>query len=280
MPRRIGYIDYDLNNFHADVYLQHIRNELRSRGFAIAGCHAMKEAEGKSWATKNEVPYYADVRELDKHVDCYAVLAPANPETHLELCEKVFPFGKPTYVDKTFAPDLPTAERIFALADLHKVPMQTTSALRYTNVQKTVEEAGRNTLRHMIAWGGGRGFDEYAIHPIELVVSCMGPDATRLMRRDDGDFSQLLIDFAGGRTAIANVYVGGHQTPYAASITTDKLTTYIEPDLSRLFIDMAAAMLDLFETGKPNIDRRESLTIRRLLDAAGRPEAREGFVKI
>jgi hypothetical protein len=146
-------------------------------------------------------------------------------------------------------------------------------------VQKAVEEAGRDTLRHMIAWGGGRSYGEYAIHPVEMIVSCMGPDATRLMRRDNGNFSQLLIDFTGGRTAIANVYTNS-EVPFAASISTDKKTRHIEPDLSRLFVDMAAAMLDLFESAKPNIDRRESLTIRRILDAADRPESREGFVKI
>jgi hypothetical protein len=45
--------------------------------------------------------------------------APSTPETHLELCQAVLPFGKATYVDKTFAPDLATAREIFALADQH-----------------------------------------------------------------------------------------------------------------------------------------------------------------
>jgi hypothetical protein len=280
MPGRIGFVDFDLNNFHANVFLRHLREDLKDRGFTVEGCYAIKEAEGRDWATKNGVPFFADAGELDRRVDAYAVLAPADPHTHLSLCERVFPFAKPTYVDKTFAPDLATAERIFALADKYRVPMQTASALRYTSVQKAVADAGRDTLRHMIAWGSGRSFGEYAIHPVELVVSCMGPDATRLMRRGDEPFSQLLIDFAGDRTAIANVYTAKHGTPFGASITTDQKTTYHEPDMSRLFIDAAAAMLDLFETRQPGVDRRESLTIRRILDAAERPEARERFVNL
>jgi predicted dehydrogenase len=90
--------------------------------------------------------------QLNERVDCYMVLAPSNPEKHVELCQRVFQFGKPTYVDKTFAPDLATAKTIFELADKHGVAVQTTSALRYTNVPGARE--GRK-VQHMTAWGAG-----------------------------------------------------------------------------------------------------------------------------
>ena len=40
------------------------------------------------------------------------------------------------------------------------------------------------------------------------------------------------------------------------------------------------AMLDLFETGKPNVPRKESLLIRRILDVAEQKRARQGFVRV
>jgi len=277
--KRIGYVDFDLENFHANVYLSAFRKELAARGFEVAGCTALKEPEGRAWAEKNGVPYFASVRELDKHVDCYAVLAPNNPETHLELCKKVLPRRKTTYVDKTFAPDLRTARRIFTLADKHGTAVQTTSALRYTNVQAHVREVGRENVRHMVAWGGGRSFEIYAIHPAELVVSCLGPEVEGLMRRGTGDESQILLNFSGGRTAVLDVYTNA-ETPYAAAVTTGKGTKLIAADTSRLFIDMASAMLDFFESGKPNIDRAESLAVRQILDAAAKPRALKAFIKV
>ncbi len=205
--------------------------------------------------------------------------APSNPEKHLPLCEQTLPMGKPTFVDKTFAPDLKTAKQIFTLADKHKAPIQTTSALRYTDVQAFAQEAGRNRLRHVVAWGGGRSFGEYAIHPVELVISCLGPRAERLMRRGTSKQSQLLIDFAGGKTAVVNVCVQS-KTPFAAGVTTTEETRLIAVDSSRLFIDAAAGMLDFFEAGKALIDRRETLMIRRILDVAEQANARERFVKL
>lgn len=277
--KRIGFVDYDLDNFHANVFLAAFRNELKARGFAVTGCMAMKELEGHAWAEKNGVPYFADPAALDEAVDAYAVLAPSNPETHVALCHRVLPFGKPTYVDKTFAPDLATAHEIFTLADRHGAPIQTSSALRYTNVQRYVHEVGRDSVRHMVAWGGGSSFDEYAIHPTELVVSCMGAQAESVTRRGMGDQSQLLVNFSGGRTAVINVYANT-DTPFAASVTTATATRLIEVDTSHLFVDMACAILDFYEAGRPTIDRAESLAIRRILDVAATPEALAGFVPL
>jgi len=277
--KRIGFVDNTLENFHANTYLKLLREDLKDRGYTVAGGIGLREPESKAWAEANEVPYFSKMKELDEAVDFYIVLAPSDPEVHLKLCKKVFPFGKPTYVDKTFAPDLKTARKIFALADRHKVPMQTTSALRYTNVQQRVAELGADKVRHMVTWGGGRSFDEYAIHPLELAVSCMGHKVKSVMLRRSGAQSQLLLDFTRGRTAVINVYTGGN-TPFAAAVTTDESTEYLAVDSGAIFRDTATAFLDLFESGEPGIDRRESLVIRRVLDLAEKKKTLKGFTAL
>src|SRR3954466_2292984 len=118
MAKRIGFVDYKLENYHANVYLKALRGPLKDRGWAVAGAWAMDAADGTAWARKNGVAYFASPAALDAHVDAYMILAPSNPELHLELCRQVFPFGKTTYVDKTFAPDLATAKQIFQLAEI------------------------------------------------------------------------------------------------------------------------------------------------------------------
>ena len=277
--KRIGFVDLKLDNFHANVYLAAFRNELKERGYTVAGCTALMADEGRAWAGKNNVPYFESVAALNPHVDFYIVLAPSNPEVHLELCKQVLPFGKTTYVDKTFAPDLATARQIFTLADQSHTAMQTTSALRYTNVQAYVRQAGAESVQHMVTWGGGRSFEEYAIHPVELMVSCMGAQAVGLMRRGTESCSQLLINFSAGRTGVVNVYTNA-DTPFAAAVTTAQQTRLFTVDDSKLFIDMAAAILDLFESGQPSIARAESLMIRHILDVAQQPEAMERFVPL
>jgi len=275
---RIGFVDLDLDNYHANVFLQALRGPLSSRGFTVAGATGTKNAASRAWAEKNRVSFFEKDADLNAAVDFFMILAPSNPEVHLDLCRRILPFRKPTYVDKTFAPTHEIARQIFALADQHGTPVQTTSALRYTNVQDEARK-GPAKIEHMIAWGGGGSFDEYAIHPLELLVSVMGYEATALMRRGTPERAQLLVEFAGGRTGVVNVFPNTN-TPFAASITTEKATRYIEVDVPKIFVNNQSAILDFFAAGKPNIDRRESLLLMRLLDAARDPRALKGFVPL
>ncbi len=277
-PKRIGFVDYQLENFHANVYLKALRTELKERGFTVAGCWGEDLEVGQEWASKNDVPYFSDIKDLNEAVDCFMILAPSNPERHLHLAEQVLPFGKATYIDKTFAPDLATAKKIFALADANNTVIQTTSALRYTNVQRYADEKSRDSIQHMITWGNGRSFEEYGIHPTELLVSCMGADAKRAMWRGTGDHKQIIVDYSEGRTAIINSY-SNTATPFSASVTTDEETKFFTAEGS-LFVDAAAGILDFLESGKPNIDRAESLLIRYLLDLADNEDVYEKFIDI
>lgn len=274
--KRVAFADYHLDNFHANLYIKQMREALADRGFEVSGCHALKAEEGKAWAANNGVAYYDDTAEMSKNADFFMVLAPSNPETHLELARMIVPFGKPTYIDKTFAPDLATACKIFALADKHGTALQTSSALRYTNIQATAREMG--SILHMVAWGAGSSFGEYAIHAVEIVVSCMGPEAESVMRRGEGDRSQLLVNFSGGRTAVINVYCNA-ATPFAAALTAEKATKLV-PQEGDLFLEFLKAQLDFFDSGKTTIDRRESLMIRQILDAANDTAAHKGFVPL
>jgi predicted dehydrogenase len=277
--KRIAFVDYKLDNFHANTYLKAIRQTLKDRGFTVSGCHALEETKGREWAKKNDIPYFSTAQELNDHADYYCILAPSNPETHLNLARLVLPFGKPTYIDKTFAPDLKTAHEIFDLADQHHTKIQTSSALRYTDVQQHVIKQGKENLKHITTWGGGSSFAEYAIHPLEMAISCLGPGATSLLRRGTADYSQLLINFTGDRTATINVYTQGN-TPFAASLTTTKKTEYVPVNTSTLFTNMASAILDFFDKGEPQIDRAESLLIRHILDVAQDPRALKEFLPL
>ena len=274
--KRIGFVDDTCDNFHSRVYLEAMRGPLKDRGYVVAGATSLQHEKSRAWAAKNNLEYFESPAALDKAVDVFAILAPSTPQTHEELCNLILPFGKTTFVDKTFAPDAATAERIFKKANQHKVALQTSSALRYTAVQKSVS---RDEIRHVVVWSPGGSYDEYAIHAVETAVSCLGADAQALMRRGTDAESQLLINFSGGRTAVVNVYIK-RKTPYAASVTTAKETRYIEVDTKPLFVDAAAAMLDFFAAGKEQVDRRETMAVMRILDASRNPAALKGFVEV
>ena len=55
---------------------------------------------------------------------------------------------------------------------------------------------------------------------------------------------------------------------------------YIGVDRTQISPRSTGAILDLFECGKANIPRKESLLIRRILDVVEQKRARKGFVAV
>ena len=55
------------------------------------------------WCRKNGITECPTVEELCRKSDNILILAPSDPQVHLMLAERVLPFGKTTYIDKTFA---------------------------------------------------------------------------------------------------------------------------------------------------------------------------------
>jgi hypothetical protein len=273
---RIAFVDHDLDNFHANTFLALIRGELVARGAEVTACWAREGARGREWARSRRVPWIDDPTRLASEADAIAVLAPSNPELHWELCRAVLPLGLPTFVDKTFAPDLATARAIFALADRHGSPIQSSSALRYTDVRRAAAEL--DPVREIIAWGGGRSFDEYAVHPLELAVSVLGHEAVDVIRVDDPGRVQLLIAFSRGRSAAVNVHLGDR--PFSARLVGADGERAVAVDGGRLFADATAGMLDFLASGKPHVDRRQTLAIRAILDAVAGADARDRLVPL
>lgn len=276
--KRIGFVDYRLDNYHAEVYLKALRGPLASRGYEVAGATAMQHDVSRSWAAERNVPYYGSVSELNPLVDYYVVLAPSNPELHLEMCQEVLPFGKMTFVDKTFAPDELTARAIFALADACDAPIQTTSALRSTAVQAFVRELP-SAVQSMSIYSSGASFEEYGIHPVELAVSCLGHDAVSMTRLGPERHPQWLLQFSGERTVLID-FNREIDIPFSAIVSTQQGHDHIEVDSATLFLDAAASILDFFDAGQPLIDRRESLMVQRVLDLAMNSHVRGRFVSL
>lgn len=278
--KRIAFVDAKLDNYHANVFLEHLRGSLKDRGYTVSACHALDEAGGREWAKKNTIPYVSDPKQLGKAADVFMVLAPSNPELHLELVKKVVGFGKPVWVDKTFAPDLKTAVELFSLADKHQVPMETASALRYTPIQSAAEEIGNANLQHVVCWAPGRSIGEYLVHPTEMAVSLLGPEVRRLTAVPDaGDGLTVTVEFSRSRTAVIHLMIGTKQ-PYTATLATADTVTHRGIDGGDLFRDACAGLLDFFDRKAPTFARAETLAIMRILDAVRDPAARMGFVPL
>ena len=177
--KKIGFVDYYISEWHANNYPNWIKEVCEATGEEMEVAYVWAELETSllngettdEWCAKFGVEKCASIQELCEKSDYIVILCPSFPETHLRFAEAVLPYGKPTYIDKTFAPDGETAGKIFALSEKYGTPIFSTSALRYASELELFADTD-----NAIITGGGRSFEEYVVHIAEMAVVLMGEE--------------------------------------------------------------------------------------------------------
>ena len=154
--KKIGFIDYYLDQFHANNYPEMIKKASDGR-YEVAYAYGMVDAEdgltNKEWSEKYGVELLDTIEEVVEKSDVLIVMSPNNPEMHEQLCDLPLKSGKLVYVDKTFAVDKESALRIFANAEAHNTPCYSSSALYFStelndiDTDKIVKLYSREVLR-------------------------------------------------------------------------------------------------------------------------------------
>ena len=204
--KKIGFVDYYISEWHADNYPAWIQETCKKMGleYEVSYAWALKDISEynnkttQEWCKEFGVEQCATAQELCQKSDCIIILAPSNPEKHLELVKATFPYakGKRFYIDKTFAPDLTTAKEIYDLAKKYDITFFSTSALRYADEIQKLENC-----TSAISFGGGGNFEEYIIHQAEMIIKTMGTNVVRVNTENTETGNDCLIAFEDGRVA-------------------------------------------------------------------------------
>lgn len=262
--KNIVFLDYDLNNYHANTFRNLLRNELADRGFTICGCHALNPDSGRTWARESEIPYIEDISSLGESVDGVAVLAPSNPEVHVTLVEMACRFKSPIYVDKTFALSINEVDEMFRLADQAGVPIFSSSALRFADELTPLREWNASgALRQMQVYAGGASVSEYLIHPLETLISTMGTDIKEYDRKTTGGLEQIRIVYQDGRIGTIFMYPKS-QSGFRVVAAMDDKTVHTDI-VSPIFKNLLDHMLAFFSSAQEPVRRSETRVIIDLL---------------
>ena len=264
--KKIGFIDYYISEWHANNYPAWIKDASKKLGldYVVAYAWAEKEVspiDGRStdeWCKTFGAQKCETIEELCDKSDVIIILAPSNPETHLRFAEKALPFGKRTYIDKTFAPDYATSEKIFAIAEKHNTPFFSTSALRYASELDTLVGSDK-----IIVTGGGGNFEEYIIHQIEPTVKVLRAKATSVRAQTQGKQVVCSVEFAGSKQA---TLCYGEAMPFTVCTEKDGKSAYAALN-SDYFRTLIKDILRFFESGKVPFEAWETREVMRIREA-------------
>ena len=270
---KIGFADYYLDNWHANNYPQFLRDVIAQNGLDARITHAygICDAPGglttQEWCRQREIAPAGSMRQLVDSVDAILVIAADNSAWHEQVCRLPLESGKPVFVDKTFAPDLAAAKRMFALAHAHGTPVFSSSAQRYC--QSILDyQAAHPERPKFVSTVGPHTLESYAVHQLEPIVALMGPGIRRLKAFAVGSaVTQLILDYGDGRLAS---FMQSPQ-PYAEfnfMVSDGETGQRLLSDDRNFYHNLARVILDFLFTGKPPVPERETLEIVAVIETA------------
>ena len=265
--KKIGIIDYFIDEWHSNTYLGLFEKASQALGvdYKVEYAYAEVEVDGKmrtdDWCAKNNVTRCNTIEELCEKSDNILILAPANPETHLRYAEIALKYGKTTYIDKTFAPDLETAKAIFAIAEKYNTKIFTSSALRYAE-----EIADYTDVKNLMIKGGGRSLEEYIIHQIEMAVKLTKGEQAKFVHVFNGAKQSTMVVEYADRTATLSYSNSGWG--FSVDVETDKANCeFKNVEKGTEFYRLVESIVKFFETNEEPFDTKETLAVLAIRDA-------------
>ena len=266
--KKIGFVDYYLSEWHANNYPKFIEQICARTGdeYCVAYAWAEKDVspvDGRNtdeWCKVYGAEKCATIDELCEKSDYIFILAPDDPQKHLEYAEAVFKYGKTTYVDKTFAPDYATAKKIYDIAEKYGTKFFTTSSLRCAD-----ELNGLNGDNGVVALGGGTDIVDYSIHLLEMIVKLITDKPTCLRSRLQGGQIVCNIKFENDKKATL-VFIPG-ATPFVISAQDEDGNYAYRQISSNFFLNLTDEILKFFNTGVLPFDASQTLNAMKIRDA-------------
>ena len=265
--KRIGLIDYYINEWHALNYPTFLNNVKKDfdEDFCITDFYAEidhPDLPSDDYESKFGVHKCSSLEDICTKCDYLMVLYPDNPEKKFETIKKVIPFKKPIFVDKTFMNNYEEAQKTFDLAEKMGTPLFTSSSLRYAN---EVVELGN--VDSLLVIAPSVHLSDYWIHPLEIVVSKMGAGAVRAKLSRSGVHHMLNIEYPNNKSALIVIAEGGNAQDFFVS-GNGKFKQNLTRCISPYFENEMRDILRFFQQKNPSFSHLETLEAMKLRDIA------------
>lgn len=212
--------------------------------------------------------------------ECDIVMLETNDGTeHLAQALEVFPSGKPVFIDKPIAASLTEVLTIYRAARHYKVPIFSSSTLRYI---ESVQEVRNGKI------GKVKGADIfsptptepshpdlywYGIHGVEMLFTMLGPDCLRVTHHQAGDSDVVVGEWEGGRMGTLRGFkndmwnFGGHAFGDKGHMALGDFTGYAP---------LMPPIIEFFQKGVAPAPEAETIGIYAFMDAAQESRLKKG----
>lgn len=287
-PLRIGIIGLDTS--HATAFTKLLNDDQAAPDLAQSRVVAAypKGSPDIESSTKRVPAYTKEVQamgveivesieDLVSKVD--AVLLETNDgRPHLEQVLPVLKAGKPVFIDKPIAGSLADTIAIFEAAKQFKVPVFSSSSLRYTKSAQALRAGGSGKILGCDAYSPCEleathpDLFWYGIHGVETLYTIMGPGCDKVSRATSPNSDIVLGVWKDGRLGtFRGMRKGGG---YGGTVFTEKgiqqIGTY------EGYRPLLVEIVKFFRTGVAPISEEETLEIYTFMEAADESKRQGG----
>jgi hypothetical protein len=223
--------------------------------------------------SKYGVEIVPDIATLLSKVDA-VLLTSLDGRVHLEQAKPVIAAHKPLFIDKPLAATLEDAREIARLAKAAGVPWFSSSSLRFGAIGTAMKLPN---LTGAVTWGPGpfephhtMDLAWYAIHPVELLFTIMGPGCESVTRIAGADADVIVGRWKDGRVGTVNAV--RPYSDYGAIAFRGRESVESHPKAAQAtdYRPLVVEIVKFFQTGKPPVSNEETLEIFGFMDAAQR----------
>lgn len=243
----------------------------------VESSHTRVDKYADELKTKWGVEIVNDIPTLASKVDAILLLS-VDGRAHLPQFKAALAARKPVFIDKPLASTLAGAREIDRLAKEAHVPWFSASSLRYSEIVSSVEGPG---ILGVTTWGPGP-FEEhhqldlswYAIHPVEILFTLMGPGCEEVTRISGADADEITCRWKDGR--LGTVRALRPYGTYGAVVFRKDGVAESPAKPHTDYEGLVREIVKFFETGKPPVDNANTLEIFAFMDAAQRSKEAGG----
>ena len=264
--KKIGFIDYYLDEWHANNYPEMFRKYAGSCEVVCAYGKIDSPLPGgintREWGEKYGIAIVDSIEEVIERSDCLVVLSPDNPEMHEELSRLPLASGKRTYIDKTFAETYDSAVRLFDMAKEGNTPCYSASALYFA---QEYAESYQKDVEYVDSCGPN-DFAGYSIHQLEPITAMLKAEPVRVMSVGTADFPVVIVEYAGGKKAKIAMFRNGEA--FSMNVGCRNGEAFCIKAESYYWEPFIRALAHFFETGEIPVPHENTLRVIAAREAA------------
>lgn len=241
----------------------------------IASSRDRVEGFTKTLVEKYNVKLYDSIEEMVKHVDAVFIES-VDGRPHLAQATPVIKARKPLFIDKPMAGSLKDVLEIFRLAKEAKVPVWSSSSLRYGKSVQDVRNGSVGKVTHAETTSPASLEEHhpdlfwYGVHGCESLFTVMGMGCESVKRGTTADGKiEVVGKWKGGRTGVFREAKG-----YAGMAKGEK--GQVEIGKYDGYAPLVAEAIKAFQTGVVPVKPEETIELFAFMEAADESKRRGG----